>query len=408
MKLFDFNLPQGNSDSRLDTKRIRLLRLKSRRKTWLVIHLWLGLILGFFMAVFGLTGSILVFYAEINEWLNPKIITVAVPSEQAVYKPIRDIESAAKEAMPVNAVNPSATFPRNPEATFKLRYKLPISKDITERWEVYVNPYTAEVTGKILTGRSDTPFPFTFIEFVFELHYALFLDDNPGYLIVSAMAAFLIVSFLSGLILWWPLTGKWLNALTIKRNASTERLNFDLHKTFGFYSAVILIPVLFSGIYMDVPQHVVPVLELFSPVTYRYGFKSTPTEGPSITLTKAIEIADKRYPGGRADWIRIPDAPTDIYSVCKDGVVNPGSFINRRCVIIDRYSGKVLDVDDPAIGTAGEVFTVWQWPLHSGQAFGWTGRIIVFLSGLACPVLFVTGVIRWLQKRKNTRLKSSR
>jgi uncharacterized iron-regulated membrane protein len=25
---------------------------------------------------------------------------------------------------------------------------------------------------------------------------------------------------------------------------------------------------------------------------------------------------------------------------------------------------------------------------------------LVFLSGLACPVLFVTGVIRWLQKRK--------
>lgn len=42
----------------------------------------------------------------------------------------------------------------------------------------------------------------------------------------------------------------------------------------------------------------------------------------------------------------------------------------------------------------------WQWFLHSGQAFGWTGRILVFLSGLACPVLFVTGVIRWLQKRR--------
>lgn len=77
-----------------------------------------------------------------------------------------------------------------------------------------------------------------------------------------------------------------------------------------------------------------------------------------------------------------------------------GSLLHRRCVVIDQYSGKILDVDDPAIGTAGEVFTHWQWPLHSGQAFGWTGRILVFLSGLACPLLFITGVIRWLQKRK--------
>jgi len=44
--------------------------------------------------------------------------------------------------------------------------------------------------------------------------------------------------------------------------------------------------------------------------------------------------------------------------------------------------------------------------LHSGRAFGWTGRILVFLTGLACPVLFVTGLIRWLQKRKANKLKN--
>lgn len=65
---------------------------------------------------------------------------------------------------------------------------------------------------------------------------------------------------------------------------------------------------------------------------------------------------------------------------------------------MDRYTGEYLDIDDPAFGTAGEVFTHWQWPLHSGQAFGRAGRILVFLSGLACPVLFGTGIIRWRQK----------
>jgi uncharacterized iron-regulated membrane protein len=54
----------------------------------------------------------------------------------------------------------------------------------------------------------------------------------------------------------------------------------------------------------------------------------------------------------------------------------------------------------PARGTAGDVFLQWQWPLHSGQAFGMTGRILVFLTRIACPVLYVTGIIRWLRKRK--------
>ncbi len=326
---------------------------------------------------------------------------VTVPTDKPIYKAVNEIVDAANSAMPKNAVNSFATYPRNAEAAFKFHYSVPINKDVTQSWEAYVNPYTAQVTGKKLMCVSDNPFPKTFIGFVFELHYALFLGEDPGYLIVGAMGALLIVSTLSGLILWWPLTGLWLKALTIKRKASIERFNFDLHKTFGFYSNVVLIPVLFSGIYMDVPQHVVPVLELFSPVTYRYWFKSeTPGETKSITLADALIIAEKRYPNGHADWLYIPTETNGTYTVCKNGIAERGSFLDRRCVVIDRYSGAILDVDDPVTGTAGEVFTHWQWPLHSGQAFGWTGRILVFLSGLACPVLFVTGIIRWLQKRK--------
>ena len=48
----------------------------------------------------------------------------------------------------------------------------------------------------------------------------------------------------------------------------------------------------------------------------------------------------------------------------------------------------------------------WLSKLHSGQAFGWTGRILVFITGLICPLLFVTGLIRWLQKRRAKSAKS--
>jgi len=409
MKLSEHNLPQGEAVKKPDVKRNRLPSVKSRRKFWLDVHLWLGLALGLFLSIFGITGSILVFHAEINELLNPKLLTVQAPTVNPVYKSLAELFQAGRMAMPDNAANTFATYPRNNEAAIKLSYALPLSgnqEGVTESWEVYANPYTAQVIGKRLMGSSDSPFPKTFIGFIFELHYALFLGEDPGYVIVGIMGALLIISTLTGLIVWWPLTGKWRQAVTIKFKASSERLNFDVHKTFGFYSIIVLIPVLFSGVYMDVPERVVPVLELFSPVTYRYWFKSKPApEKSSITMADAVNIADKRYPTGRADWIYGATGPTGTYTICKDGVEEPGSLLHRRCVVIDRYSGAILDVDDPAIGTAGEVFTQWQWPLHSGQAFGWTGRILVFLSGLACPVLFVTGLVRWCQKRRAHRHK---
>jgi len=164
---------------------------------------------------------------------------------------------------------------------------------------------------------------------------------------------------------------------------------------------LIMLPVLFSGIYMVLPQNVVPVLEVFSPVTYRYWFRSKPMQGlEPISMDKAVAIVNDRYPKGRPHWIYGAPGASDTYTVCKDDVDRPGSWLQRVCVVVDRYSGEILDIDDPADATAGEVFTHWQWSLHSGQAFGMAGRIFVFLTGLACPVLFITGLIRWLQKRK--------
>jgi uncharacterized iron-regulated membrane protein len=392
----------------------RLAKLKGRRKVWLVAHLWLGLVLGLFLSIFGITGSILVFHAEIDELLNPTLLTVSVPgtpSAPPAYKPLAELFQAGKEAMPESAMHTFANYPRNAEAALKMHFTQPSADGANESWEVYVNPYTAQVTGKRLMSTADSIFPLTFIGFVFELHYALFLGEDIGYKVVGLMGALSIVSVLTGLVVWWPLTGQWLRAITVKWKASAERLTFDLHKTFGFYSTLVLLPVLFSGVYMDVPENVVPVLELFSPVTYRYWFESKPVPGAQpIPMDEAVAIADRRYPNGRADWIYGISEPTSTYTVCKDGIQAAGSLICRRCVVVDQYSGTILDEDDPSdrAASAGEIFTHWQWPLHSGQAFGWSGRILVFLSGLVCPVLFATGVIRWLQKRRAKRFKPGR
>lgn len=387
----------------------RLNRLKTRRKIWLDVHLWLGLGLGFLLAIYGLTGSILVFHAEIDEWLNPALLTVEPPERAAAYRSLAEVFASGQAAVPNGVKHTFATYPRNNATAFRLRYSVPNGNGANEGWQVYVDPYTSEVIGKRLMESPDRWLPHTFIGFVFRLHYDLLLPEDVSPVVVGLSSALLIISVLTGLIVWWPLTGKWSNALTIKRRASGERLNYDLHKTSGFYTALIMLPVLFSGIYMVLPHNVVPVLELFSPVTYRYWFKSVPVDGREpMAMDRAVAIAGEHYPNGRPHWIYGAPGAEDTYTVCKDNVDRPGSWLQRVCIVIDRYTGRVLDVDDPAIGTAGEVFTHWQWPLHSGQAFGMTGRILVFLTGLACPLLFATGLIRWLQKRRagNAKMRS--
>ncbi|MGH8556378.1 MAG: PepSY domain-containing protein, partial [Methylococcales bacterium] len=69
-------------------------------------------------------------------------------------------------------------------------------------------------------------------------------------------------------------------------------------------------------------------------------------------------------------------------------------------VWIDQYSGTVLGSNDPNEYAKVKTFLSIQWELHSGQAFGLAGRILVCLVGLVPSILYITGFVRWLQKRR--------
>ena len=63
---------------------------------------------------------------------------------------------------------------------------------------------------------------------------------------------------------------------------------------------------------------------------------------------------------------------------------------------MDRWSGQIKEVRNPAKFSTGEVFATWIWPLHTAEALGATGRFLWFLAGLSLFVLYVSGLLRWL------------
>ncbi len=392
-----------------EAKHQRLMRLKSRRKVWLDVHLWLGLILGFFLALFGVTGSILVFYEEIDGALNAHLHKVqAQPQGEAAFRPLDEIQAAAAAAMPAQAKLGFVDYPGDAESAYEFGYTTPTDTAAkTDDWQVHVDPYRAKVLGKHLIKKAEDILPRAFIPFVFQLHYALLTGDT-GVIIVGIMGIILLFSVLTGLIVWWPLTGHWRRALTIKRRASVERFNHDLHQISGFYMFPVLLAVLLSGVYMNLPEQFIGLVKQLSPGTQGFmdSAHSSPAQGQKpIGLAQALTIARSRYPEGRVDWLSPADGETGAYVISISDVPGLSHFWSERQVTVDQYSGAILKVQDPGSRlTAGQTFIDWQWPLHSGKAFGWTGRIIVFVAGLACPVLFVTGVIRWLQKRRARKL----
>lgn len=392
----------------------RLARLKVRRKLWLDVHLYLGLIAGAILAIVGLTGGILVFYQELQEVLNPELSTVSVPAEgKNALHSLNDIVTAAEKAKPQGSRLFKVNYPRKPNIAYKLLYFVWEAEQTDDGYYIFVDPYTATVKGIQLWHPKDRYWGRPVVSFIMQLHWCLLLGKLGG-VIVGILAAASIISVLTGLIVWWPLTGKFKQALTFKRRANAVRVNFDLHKTLGFYSAIVLLPVLFSGVYFNLPKQVNVLVGLFSPVNRPTAFNSIPAEIRSkppqagqqaLSLSTVEAIVQERYPSGRLWMLDGPKSPEGVYKVMKKDVTELSRFIGYRDVAVDQYSGEIVKVYDKSAGSSGDIFLDWQWPLHSGYAFGWTGRMLVFLSGLVCPILYVTGVIRWMQKRRAKRVK---
>jgi uncharacterized iron-regulated membrane protein len=371
------------------------------RKLPVRVHRTIGLSFGALFVFMGLTGSVLAFWQAIDEWLNAAIMRVEVPPQRTTYRSLDEIFAAAKVSAPPDALFERLKMPRHPGAAAAAVYMVPADDFEMDIDEVFVDPYTAKVTGQRLLRHGDNLLSQPFVHIVMDLHWTLLLGADKSY-VTGIPALFLLFTVLAGLWLWRPRNGNWRHAFWIKRGASQERITYDMHRTVGFYLSAVLIVSLFSGIAMIFKPQVRAVVGSFSPIRQEpQNFQSTPIPGkPPLGLDAAAAIADKVFPDGRLHWVLVPGGPEGVFVVGKQTGSEPNRASTNRNVTIDQYSGQILHVLDRANFSAGETFLEWEYPLHCGEAFGNAGRAFIMAIGLVPLTLYVTGFVRWRQKRR--------
>ncbi|WP_018268080.1 PepSY-associated TM helix domain-containing protein [Methylosinus sp. LW4] len=376
-------------------------------------HRWIGLVAGAYLVLAGLTGSVLAFWQDIDEWLNAETMLVEPPSADSAYRPLAEIFAAAREHMPPDVAPGSKfpifmKFPSHRRGAVWVAYitglpdkgeKPDLSK--IEGRTIFVDPYRAKVTGERLQNKMSDPFAQPFVYLMMSLHCALLLEPF-GRIAIAAVGMLLLVSTVVGIALWWPSRGKWKTALGVKWRAAPERLVYDIHKTVGAALGIVLLVSIFSGVYMNFKAPWRALVSLVSPVhELPMKARSEAAQGRASLGPDAIAaVADGVFPGGYLQMLQFPVGPEGTFVVGKhaDDEVNKAG--GGRIAIIDQYSGRTLASQDPHVFTAGERFLEWQYPLHSGEAFGDAGRAFMAVFGVVPLALYVTGFIRWRQKRR--------
>jgi uncharacterized iron-regulated membrane protein len=374
-------------------------RRVSGRKLAVTIHGTIGLVLGAIFVVIGLSGSILAFRQPLDEWLNADIMRVIVP-EDGAYRPLEELLTAARAAALPDGVPERLSLPRTSGLAAAVTFVVTTDDLETDLYQIFVDPYTAKVTGQRLLLHGDRPFSKPFIHIVRDFHWTLLLGPNRAY-IVGFTAIFLFVSVLVGAWLGWPRNRSWRKATRINWHAPLGRVSYDIHKALGLYLFAVVMVVLFTGCAMIFKPQTRSVVGLISPLRQdARDVKSTPTLAqPPLGLDAVAGIANTVFPDGKLHRILLPAGPTSVFVVGKQADDEPNRTGTNRTVTIDQFSGQILHVQDRNDFTAGERFLEWLYPLHCGEAFGNIGRMFVLTMGFVPLILFVTGFVRWRQRR---------
>jgi len=369
----------------------------SLRSALLVWHRWFGLIAAAWLAVLGLTGAILVFYEEIDRGLNPEW---RAPAPEGAEPRLDGLIAAAERTQPGGFVR-FVDLPDGPNEPARISFGAREGVSTPpppSGLQVFGDPHTGEILGQRRFGalRFDRPH---LAPLVYQLHINLMM--GPVFTWLAGLLAFLwIFDHLASAVLSFPTAAKWAQSFRIRAGARGHKLVFDLHRAVGLWAFPVTLVLAVSGVYFNWYEDFKKAVSATMPTTAAYSERApdlkAPIYAPSVSADAAIAIATGRT-GARVDSIlMLPEKGLHEVRLFDPRDVEP---YGGRSIYVDMRSGTVAADEHDTEGGAGNVVLAWQYPLHSGKAFGWPGRIAILLAGLAVAMFSVTGVMIWARKR---------
>jgi len=366
------------------------MKIRPKLVLW---HRWFGVFAALWLALMGITGSIIVFYGELDTWFNQDLKTT---QHRRTTVSLDAMVAAAERHLPGS----SAVFidpPDKPGETTAVFLSFPNSE--RKRVQAFVDPFSGEVLGDRVLGAASFDRR-NIMNLFYDLHMDLLLGDKMLWFLGLVSFLWLIDHFLV-LGISFPALKQWARSFLIRRNARRSRFQYDLHRASGLWLFPVTLMLAVSGLFFTWNHEFVSVVNALSPTNSRHVYTleklGEPLHKGEVTFGAAEQIA-RDEAGREIDVINyFPHVGAYMARAFDPRDIDP---YGRRLITIDATSGAVLADQHAASGSAGDVFLLWQYPLHSGKAFGWPGRLLIFASGIVLTLLCITGLVLWWRKLK--------
>jgi uncharacterized iron-regulated membrane protein len=340
-----------------------------------------GLIVLPFVILLAITGGIYLFKDDYEAPRQKHIRYVEAKGNTIAFQKQLELAKTVFKKQPNAMVVPTAP---NQATEF-------VSGRFSHKKSVFINPYTAQVSGKISPKDSN-------MHTVRKLHGELLLGSF-GTKIIELVASWLFVLIITGIYVFWP-KEQGIKAFFRIRLKQGKRLFFrDLHSVLGFWVSLLLVITLAGGMpWTDVFgssfKWVQKVTHTGFPKTWSGRGLASQVGDSAVTLDAMVALAQAKNLKGTVS-VGLPMGPKGVYSIYNETF----DLETQERFYYDQYSGKQVfkhEWQDVGILMRGRM---WVMAFHQGQ-FGLWNWILMLSVAIIVTVVALAGLLSYLKRKQ--------
>jgi len=355
------------------------------------------LVIGPWLALLALTGSVIAFYDDLDRQLNADLRTVAAAHGAGPVAVDRAVANAVA-SLP-GFLPRMIDLPNRPGDTIRMVGSARSESVGAEPISVYVFAHPG--TGALLGWREPGRVAFDrrhILDLIYGLHVEL-LAGHIGAWLIGLAALFWLVDHIPATILAVPRLKGIAAAMRVSGSAGSLRRLYDLHRAPGLWLLPFTLMLALTGWCLAWPEESRAIFGHLSRVSGRlhYAMPDRETSAPGISAEQALAVFATRH-GARIDSIQ-PLPRKGLYAVRSFHPRDPDDM-GRLWTYISMEDGRTIAERHDMGTSASDAFFGWQYPLHSGRAFGLSGRIFIAALGLATFMLWLSGLMLWRRRQR--------
>jgi uncharacterized iron-regulated membrane protein len=380
-----------------------------RTRPALLWHRWFGVLGGPWLFLIAATGSLLAFYPEIDRALNPDLLRAPVARAAAEPARIAPMMAEAEARWPGMDAR-YAVMPRAPDGTVRVRlFRRPDGPGVDGHpRDVYFDPASGAMLGSRVWGEVGLDAR-RLVPFLYEFHSTLHAGETMAWLL-GVLALLWFADHLVSAPIALGTARRWPAAFRVRRSVGGHKRWFDLHRALSMWLLPVTATLAITGASFNLHDEFRAVLDRTSAPARTsaddHPVLDQPFRAPPVDADKALATA-RAESGGAAAYLVQYDLKRGLWTV---PVHDPRDLDRHgaRRIVVHARTGRVVEDSHWTQGTMGDAVLAWQFPLHSGQAFGLAGRVLVLLAGLATCSAVVTGYLIWWRKLSARRIHAAR